>query len=214
MKNKKIINVIAVKGDSKRLQDKNLILLPLTLFWVRKNKEMKNTVVISDNDLLLNIAKKFGAKTLKEKVQKNGTELRSCRIIAKKYNADYIFNIPVTIPFRSNDLFEKFKKEIKKYDFLVSSRDVVNREIFFVEHNTFKTDVKVRRGASCKKEHMIDGALYLIKRKVLEDKRIVSDNVYEYFWSLNFGVIPNTHPIFLDIDEEDDLENLLKILAH
>lgn len=110
----KIINVVAVKQHSKRAKNKNLILLPKTLFWLKKNNEIKNTVVISDSDLLLNIAKEFGVKTEKERPAKNQTELRSCRQVAKKYNADYIFNIPVTMPFRDYGLFQKFKRKIKK----------------------------------------------------------------------------------------------------
>ncbi|HEB62613.1 MAG TPA: acylneuraminate cytidylyltransferase family protein, partial [Bacteroidetes bacterium] len=119
---KKILAIIPARGNSKGLPQKNIINLngkPLIAWTIEaslKSKYITKTIVSSDSDTILKIAKKYGANTLKRPVQYSTDQASSevvvkhaMKSINKKY--DYIILLQPTSPLRDktaiDNAFEK-----------------------------------------------------------------------------------------------------------
>lgn len=206
--------LIPIKGKSVRCPNKNKILLPYTFLYLKKINRLKDAVVITDSLDLENYAKLFGIRTFFEVRTDEQDELLSCHnfITEIHLEEDYIFLMPVTHPFRSLKLCSLFEEKKRKYpniDFIVSLNVFTDRSNFFVD---FKNEgfpyflyQKNRRGQDCKQFHMVDGALYLIKKSFLEST-IQQQNTNDYFWKGNFQCVVNEAP-FIDIDTIEDMKN-------
>ncbi|WP_034575460.1 MULTISPECIES: hypothetical protein [Capnocytophaga] len=202
--------LIPIKGNSIRCPNKNKILLPYTVTYLKKINRLENAVVITDNIKLGEYAESLGIKTYFEVCKEDQDELISCDNFVKnvKINEEYFFLMPVTHPFRTLELCNLFEKEREKYigiDFIVSSNIVTDRSNFFVDSNKNFSFLysKRRMGKYCKQIHMVEGSLYLINKHFLS--RIVQRNDSNYyFWEGNFRCVINEAP-FIDIDTMDDL---------
>ena len=72
----KIVAIIPARGDSKEIKDKNLInfngkpLIYWTIKQALKSRKINEVVVSSDSEKIINLSKKFGAKTILRDLQK------------------------------------------------------------------------------------------------------------------------------------------------
>jgi len=143
MKKKIIHAIILARGGSKGIKNKNIVIVnkkPL-IYWSIKNclksKLIKKTWVSSDNNKILEIAKKFGANIIKRPRAISGDTASSekawahaIKEIKKADKLNYVVGVQPTSPIRGLKDFDyaiiKFFK--KKYDSLFSACDF---ETFF-----------------------------------------------------------------------------------
>lgn len=209
--------VIPIKGVSIRCSNKNEILLPFTLKYL-KYLRAKNVYVISEDEKFSEIVKSFGFYFSKENINSQKDELHSCWNILNKTLYSEIILIPVTSPFRHLDLIQNLinTMSVLEYDvdFITTCNTMPNRKQYLIEkeRNIFKFKYQYvnRKGELCEKSNLIiDGSAYLIKREFLQDV-VNSTDSNEKFWSGRFSCIMNNVP-FIDIDSTEDLEKFLFI---
>lgn len=207
--------LIPVKGVSKRCPNKNSKLLPYAVKFLMEQNCMKNAVVISDDSQLISLAQKYGLSTFFEMREDDQDELTSCCKYLQNTKHEAFILLPVTQPFKSKELiqdcilmYEKVKDEI---DFITSYTEVTNRECFYINTNgktpSFLNKQMVRKGESCVTTQMIDGAIYMIKTRFIQQINS-ADNTNKAFWSGKFKCINNQAP-FMDIDSLDDMNKFL-----
>lgn len=203
-----MITFITVKGTSKRCPNKNNILLPYVLEQV---SPYLNIVVITDSLELKTIAEKYNVKVFIEEKNIQISEFNSIYNFLLKSgtisNIDEFVYLPVTQPFRSNELInDVLTCDITDYDFATTYSIVPDRSIFILnEDNTYKCNSYERKGSLCKGIKMIDGCIYKIKTNFLS-KIVESDNINHSFWNESkIKFIENKDGLFLDIDTTRDL---------
>lgn len=140
---KNIIAIIPVKGNSQRVKKKNLrkfdntSLFDLKLDQLKKTKCFKKIIVSSEDDNILNKAKKKKFLIHKRKKYFSTSKVSMSEVysnIASEVEGEYIAWINVTNPLCDHFVYEKAVKIFssmnqKKYDCLLSS--VVHKQNFF-----------------------------------------------------------------------------------
>jgi CMP-N-acetylneuraminic acid synthetase len=212
--------IVPVKSISMRCPNKNHLLLPHTLDYLRAEGR-DNVWVISDTDELLKIAKDYNFKTFLEVRTESQDELTSCWSFLQNNNFENFILCPVTHPFKSNGLMTEMEKLMLEYsdiiDFITTSNIMPDREQYFIEPTMgieykFKKALKNRKGEFSKpSEIIIDGSMYLIKRSFLENV-VSSEDTNATFWGGRFSCVANQAP-FLDIDTLEDLERFKYIYS-
>ena len=210
-----MITFITVKGNSVRCPRKNQKLLPYVLEQISNYLDV---VVITDDNELKRIAEKYNVSVFMETKDIQISEFNSIynylEVNNKLDTVDEFLYLPVTQPFRSNELIMKIAySNIYYYDFATTYTKVPDRRIFLLnDDNTFKYDSYERKGSLCNDIKMIDGYGYKIKTDFLK-RVIASDNINHTFWNESkIKFIENNSKIFLDVDTPDDLKlfNILK----
>ena len=140
---KKIHAIILARGGSKGINKKNLFLInkkPLIYWSIKKclkSKRISKTWVSSDDKLILNAAKKFGAEIIQrpKKLSSDQSSSESAwehaiKYIKKNNEIDIAVGVQPTSPIRSNNEFDNALKKFfqKKYDSMFSASDF---ETFF-----------------------------------------------------------------------------------
>lgn len=140
---KKIHAIILARGGSKGINKKNLFLInkkPLIYWSIKKclkSKRISKTWVSSDDKLILNAAKKFGAEIIQrpKKLSSDQSSSESAwehaiKYIKKNNEIDIAVGVQPTSPIRSNNDFDNALKKFfqKKYDSMFSASDF---ETFF-----------------------------------------------------------------------------------
>ncbi len=214
LKMSKLPILIPIKKKSRRCPGKNKILLPFTAHYLKQQKIIRNAVVISDSPELLNFATSLGfISTFLEVRTSTQDELTSCCNFTKSTAIKEFVLLPVTHPFRDNDLISKcynlYLKEKEHIDFITSFTEINNREQFYLkisDNNPFFLKEQInRKGNLCKNTPMIDGSIYLIKSSFIE-KVACSKDPNAAFWGGNFKCVKNIAP-FMDIDTISDLDS-------
>lgn len=120
---KKVLAVIPARKGSKRIKNKNLLLLngkPLIYYTIKAAKESKyidDWLVSSDSDEIIKIAKFFKAPVyFKRPKSLSGDQVRNAEVMIhaleymeekKKIKYDYIFLLQPTSPFRKKNDIDK-----------------------------------------------------------------------------------------------------------
>lgn len=140
---KKIHAIILARGGSKGINKKNLFLInkkPLIYWSIKKclkSKRISKTWVSSDDKLILNAAKKFGAEIIQrpKKLSSDQSSSESAwehaiKYIKKNNEIDIAVGVQPTSPIRSNNDFDNALKKFfhKRYDSMFSASDF---ETFF-----------------------------------------------------------------------------------
>lgn len=209
---KKLNIVIPAKGISKRCPDKNKILLPFTINWLKEN--INNTTLLTDSEELLSLGKSLGCKG--EIIKETRGEIPTLQeYINRKKVEEWIIMLPLPQPLREFELIDKISTmKIKEdIDFITTYSVVRDRDIFEINQDgKFIKESIERKGSLCKSKMILDGAIYMIKIDWL--MKINPDNWNKEFWSGNFDLVENNMPV-LDIDTKQDLEKfeqLIKIM--
>ncbi len=153
MKKKIYHAIILARGGSKGIKNKNIVKIgnfPLLYWSIKqslKSKIIRKTWVSSDSTKILNLAKKYGASTIKrgkelsnDKVGSDPALLHACKFIDKKYKDkfDKIVALQTTSPIRDSQDIDKGIKHYEKYklDSLFTS-NIIND--FFIWKKINKT---------------------------------------------------------------------------
>lgn len=203
MNNVKIL--IPSKTKSVRFPNKNFMLLPYTLEWLKTNGLEKNAIIIGDSKEMEMKVKELGVDYFEESSPEHG-DIIACRDCAVTLGLKYFFWLPLTQPLREDNILNKMFVKFHDCDFVTTAQYTTNRSIFYISNDgKFKIDSNERCGSLCEKEIMLDGSAYLVKTEWLKNI-----NTNEDFWKGNFNyVIHNS--LFLDIDTENDFIKLLNI---
>ena len=137
-----IVGIIPVKGNSERVKKKNIRkfantnLFELKLSQLKKTKNFKKFVVSSENQKILDIAKRKGFSTHHRDPFYSTSKVSMSKVysyIASNVEGEHVAWINVTNPLVSHKIYDQaasiYKKIYKRYNCLLSA--VENRENFF-----------------------------------------------------------------------------------
>lgn len=217
----KILTIIPARAGSKRIPDKNIKLLngfPLIYYSINAAKQSKYSdriVVSTDSEIIASIAKKYGAEIpfLRPKELATDTSssidvlLHCVKFLKKneKYKPDLVLLFQPTSPLCNTDdingLIEKFNKNINIYDSIVSVKKVTEHPEWVYKTNNvylkkFIKSNKFLKSQDIPVKYIINGALYLVKTRILEkQKNIITEKTgyYEMPWLRS-----------IDIDNENE----------
>ena len=221
MNSKKIHAIILARGGSKGLKNKNLFLInkkPLVYWSIKsciKSKNISQTWVSSDNKKILNISKKYGAKTI-YRPKKFSSDTASSEIawlhavkeIKKKQKIDYVIGLQPTSAIRDfTDIDKAIKKFFKnKYDSLFSAKE--RDEAFswnlkklkvVPNYNIFKR----QRRQNLKRRITENGSFYIFKSEKFLKKR------NRLFGKIGFHMMKNFKGFEIDTLEDAILVDLI-----
>jgi N-acylneuraminate cytidylyltransferase len=181
---KKVHAIILARGGSKGIKKKNLFIInkkPLIYWSIKdclKSKIISQTWVSSDNDKILNVAKKLGARIIKrpkklstDKASSDSAWEHAIRYIREKNKIDFVVGVQPTSPIRSSNDFDNALKKFfsNKYDSLFSASDF---ETFFswnIKNKKIKANYnfnKRPRRQQLKKSLLENGSFYIFDAKL------------------------------------------------
>ncbi len=209
----KTIAIIPSRGGSKRLPNKNMLLLgdiPLiahSILYAQKNNAIIDEVYVStDDEGIKQIALQYGAKGIDRPANLSGdfeptvTALKHCLEIIED-NVDNVVLLQPTSPLRSENLlkeaFEKYQKLNCDSLFTVTR---TYQKLGKINNNKFTPfNYKIgQRSQDLDPLYFENGLLYISKAKLILEEKILSKKA--------FPMIIN-HPFSsVDIDTQNDLD--------
>ena len=228
MNKNEIISLIPARKNSKGIKNKNTFkikgkpLIAYTLDSIKKsNLDIKNCFILSDDEKIKNIGKKYGANTeyLRPKNLSKDKTLFVKNLFHfynwikyKSINFRYIMILQPTSPLRSskdiNSTLDLLKKKKPKSVISISeSMENPNVSIFFknkkVNFYTGNPMMK-RRQDFAHKSFFLNGAIYVVSKENLEKNKFINfkDTSYLVMNKLNS----------FDLNDYDDLKILKRII--
>lgn len=207
--------LIPIKAISRRCQEKNYILLPYTLDWLKKLGYIKNVIIITDSKIFKHITDKYNIKEYYLENREWDSDLISIKkYLLKHSEIDEYIHLPVTQPLRDNKLIERVIQLSNKtqYDVITSYNQIPNRFPFLLNEDCTEFVYKgvERKGSLCAVSYCADGAIYLSTRTFITS---LKESINKSFWNSNIKFVENKAP-FLDIDTEEDLHTFVKYFTH
>jgi N-acylneuraminate cytidylyltransferase len=186
-----MINVSAVilaRGGSKGIPNKNIIdfcgkpLIAWTIKQCLSSKHISEVCVSSDSQNILDIAERYGAKTIKRPDDISGdfatsesAWIHSIKIIEKDNNIDFVFAPQITSPLREtqdiDNAIELFQRE--KYDSIFSS-SIVEDLFFWKKDKRHKLQsvnydyLNRQRRQEIQEQIIENGSFYIFKPKTIK----------------------------------------------
>jgi len=217
-KNKTFLAIIPARGGSKRLPRKNVLDLcgkPFIAWSIEaglNGKYIDKVVVTSDDDEILDIAKKFGAEIIKrpdELASDTATTFDAIKhTIDNLEKYDYIILLQPTSPLRNekhiNEAIELL--ENKNADAVVSVCEMDHCPLWSNTlpqdgkmNNFLRDEVLNKRSQDLDKYYRLNGSIYICKtEKLLKNKGFfLKDNIFAYKMDRKSSI---------DIDEEIDFK--------
>ncbi len=225
----KIIAIIPARGGSKALPKKNILNLagnPLISWTIEaslNSSYITKTLVSSDDDDILDIARKRGAETLKRPSELSHDTASSASVISHALKAlhqmherfDYIILLQPTSPLRKTQhIDEAFDKMLaKKARALISLCPVDNKILkAFKEtkegyiEGISNNEFPFTRRQDLPETYMSNGAIYIIKTEEFEKtQQLFSDRCISYIMDKASSA---------DIDTKEDLERIEDYIAN
>ena len=183
-----IHGIILARGGSKGILNKNIIdfcgkpLIAWTIEQCLSSKHVSHVWVSSDSQEILDIAEKYGAKTIKRPDYISGdfatsesAWIHSIKIIEEDNNIDFVFAPQVTSPLREakdiDNAIELFQKE--NYDSMFSSSIV--EDLFFWKEDgeeslkSVNYDYLNRKRRQEMEDQIIEnGSFYIFKPEIIK----------------------------------------------
>lgn len=223
--NKTFIAVIPARKGSKRLPRKNILNLagkPLIAWTIEAGLESKyidNVIVTSDDEEILNISKKFGAKILKrpdEFANDTATTFDAIKhTIDNVQKYDYLVLLQPTSPLRNAQHIDEAIEMLidKKANAIISVCKMDHSPLWSnvlpedgSMANFLKDEIKNKRSQDLPLYHKLNGAIYICETDIFLKERtfFIKDNIFAYMMDRENSI---------DIDEEIDLKiaNFLKV---
>lgn len=212
MKNKTIA-IIPARGGSKRLPNKNILLLdgiPLiahSILYAKENSSIIDEVYIStDDEKTKEIATKFGAKVIDRPKAISGDLEPTISALQHAINAigldiENIVLLQPTNPLRPKtllkDCFEKYQNLNCDSLFTVTQNHQKLGKIINNKYVAFNYEIG-QRSQDLEPLYYENGLLYISKTKAILEGNIISKNAFPYIENHIFATI--------DIDTNEDLE--------
>ena len=217
-KDKTFLAIIPARGGSKRLPGKNILDLagkPLIVWSIEaglKSKYIDKTIVTSDNDEILAIAKKLESHTIKrpsELASDTATSFDAIKhTIENVQKYDYIILLQPTSPLRTEKHIDEAIKLLmeKEASAIVSVCEMDHSPLWSNTlpkdgnmNNFLRDEVNNRRSQDLEKYYKLNGAIYICQMdKLLEEKSFfLNDNIFSYKMSRKSSI---------DIDEKIDFK--------
>jgi len=217
-KEKTFLAIIPARGGSKRLPRKNILELagkPLIGWSIEaglKSRYIDKTVVTSDDDEILTIAKQFGSDTIKRPDELSGDTASSFdaikHTIDNTENYDYIILLQPTSPLRNEKHIDEaiellFEKDANA---IVSVCEMDHSPLWsntlddsLSMQNFLSEEVLNARSQDLETFYRLNGAIYICQtNKLLEEKDFfLKENIFAYVMDRESSV---------DIDEEIDFK--------
>lgn len=224
-KNKTFLAIIPARGGSKRLPRKNILDLagkPLIAWSIEaglKSKYADKTIVTSDDDEILGIAKKLRADNIKRPDKLASDTATTFDAIkhtidnVKQY--DYIILLQPTSPLRNEKHIDEAIEllESKNADAVIGVCEMDHSPLWsnILPHDGSMSDflrdeVLNKRSQDLEKYYRINGAIYICKtERLLEEKSFfLKNNIFAYKMDRKSSI---------DIDEEFDFEIAAAIIG-
>ncbi|MBT5399162.1 acylneuraminate cytidylyltransferase family protein [bacterium] len=226
-KDTKFIAIIPARGGSKRLPRKNILnlngkpLIGWTIEAALKSKYIDEVMVTTDDDEIIDISKKIGAKvpfkrpaelsddtSLRPKVIKHTLDYYKHQ---KEINFDYLIYLQPTSPLRTSDAIDKaIEYMFKKQADAVISVCKVEHPLHWSgslpdnkDMKNFLSSFAIRsRSQDLEKNFRLNGAIYICDvRKFYEQSCIfLKENIFAYEMSQDVSVDIDTKIDFLFAD--------------
>lgn len=222
---KTILAIIPARGGSKGLPKKNIIdlagkpLIAWTIDASLQSKYITKTVVSSDSDEILQIAKEYGADILK-RPDEFATDTASSEMVVEhaleslNMQFDYVILLQPTSPSRDkNDIDDAFEKlfalnataliSVCEFDnkILKAFKENKNGYLESISNNKFP----FMRRQDLPKTYISNGAIYIIKvDDFLKNNSFFTDKTISFV----MGEVKS-----LDIDTNEDLDKMRRILS-
>ena len=217
---KRILSIIPARSGSKGLSQKNIINLagkPLMAWSIEaslNSKYISKTIVSSDSDEVLTIAKKYNSDVLK-RPNEFATDFSSSEIVAKNVlesieeKFEYLVLLQPTSPLRdSNDIDSAFEKLFSsKATALISVREYDNKILKAFKENDLgfiegisNNQYPFMRRQELPKTYLSNGAIYIIKvEEFLKNFSFFSDKTISFVMDDKKST---------DLDSKEDLEKV------
>lgn len=221
---KKVLAIIPARGGSKGLPRKNLLnlagktLIAWTIEASLGSKYITKTIVSSDSDEILEVAKRYGSMLLK-RPDKFATDTSSSEVVVKhalenvEEEFEYIVLLQPTSPLRdTNDIDSAFEKLFSlDATALISVCEYDNKILKAFKENEFgyiegisNNQYPFMRRQDLPRTYMSNGAIYIIKvEEFLNNNSFFTDRTISY---------PMDEIKSLDIDTKEDLEKVEKYI--
>ncbi|MEG1692357.1 MAG: acylneuraminate cytidylyltransferase family protein [Bacteroidales bacterium] len=214
MKKYKYITIIPARGGSKRFPDKNIYhldnkpLIAHSIEYAFRCEKISHIYVTSDSESILDIASKYLATPLKRPDELSGDYISTAAVlefVAKDLQEqgmdfDYVVLLQPTNPLRPANLLSDAISLIDSnhYDSLMSV-SVSNKKLGKIINNQFIpwNYYLGQRSQDMEPLYYENGLLYISKKELLLQGRIIGDNMYPLVVSHIFGEI--------DIDTIEDM---------
>lgn len=222
---KTILAIIPARGGSKWLPKKNIIdlagrpLIAWTIDASLQSKYITKTIVSSDSDEILQIAKEYGADILK-RPDEFATDTASSEMVVEhaleslNMQFDYVILLQPTSPLRDkNDIDDAFEKlfalnataliSVCEFDnkILKAFKENKNGYLEGISNNKFP----FMRRQDLPKTYISNGAIYIIKvDDFLKNNSFFTDKTISFV----MGEVKS-----LDIDTNEDLDKMRRILS-
>lgn len=200
-KKKTFLAIILARAGSKRLPNKNILKLknkPLIAHSIKsalKSKYIDHVVVSSDGEKILNIAKKYGANTIKRPAKlasDTSTSMDAIKHVLKHVkHYDFVLLLQPTSPLRTSKDIDSSIKLLFKTD----ANAIIS--VCPCEHsplwtntldkkgsmdNFLSKDILNKRGQDLPKFYRLNGAIYICRKDLLlkEGTFFLKKGVYAY----------------------------------
>ena len=217
----KNIAIIPARGGSKRLPNKNILLLsgiPLiahSIIYAQKNSAIIDDIFVStDDEKIKEIALKFGAKVIDRPTELSGdleptvSALKHCLEVINDVQIENVILLQPTNPLRPENLlkaaFEVYKGNNSDSLFTVTRNHQKFGKIINDKFVPFNYEIG-QRSQDLEPIYFENGLLYISKVKAILEDIIITKNAFPYEVNHAFATV--------DIDTEEDFdyaEHLLK----
>ncbi len=221
---KKVLAIIPARGGSKGLPRKNIIDLarkPLIAWTIEASlgsKYITKTIVSSDSDEILEVAKKYGSDTVK-RPDELATDISSSEVVVKhslesmEEKFEYVVLLQPTSPLRDTVDIDRTFEKLFSLDAtaLISVCEYDNKILKAFKENEFgyiegisNNKYPFMRRQDLPKTYMSNGAIYIIKvDEFLRNNSFYTDKTVQF-------VMDDIKS--LDIDTKEDLEKVEKYI--
>ena len=226
-----ILSIIPARGGSKGIPHKNIKLInnkPLIAYSIEsslKSKYITKTVLSSEDDEILKIAREYGAETIKRPDELAQDETKTIpvmldvveRLEEKGYKPDYVVLLQPTCPLRDENYIDNafdfyFEQEKKGFDSCIGMFKIgTTHSKWRVLHNKKLEclyDYRIRPRRQEVEQHYTmlqeNGAFYALPTKTMKE---VKDFI-------GYNPTPYITPKIIDIDTVDDFKKVEEILKN
>jgi len=210
----KTIAIIPARGGSKRLPNKNILLLdgiPLiahSIMYAQKNINIIDAIFVStDDEKIKEIALQFGAKVIDRPVELAGdseptvSALKHCLEVINDNEIENVILLQPTNPLRPESLvqqaFETYQKN--NYDSLFTVTESHQKLGKIVSNKFLPFNYEIgQRSQDLEPLFFENGLLYISKAKAILNDEIITKNAFPY-------VVNNSYAN-IDIDTQEDFD--------